>query len=244
MQPVPRDDPAGREAEAADGEDAGLRSYKGAHRMGSRRPWSSLGGGGPETELVVPPGLSHYAATHGAKFDKRRGKWVVVGTIPSELVNFLPRPAPAERTKLEPPRCPTCGCEMRIVRSRAGEEFWGCSQFRATGCRQSISLEKHLDSLGRPVMPAVVDALAFNPVAGRAPRPSGGSSRNEGPDSEVERSIRDIVERGATILGRDLPVWLRSPKLALGNVSPVSMMSTSEGRRKVLDLLDRIRQYD
>ena len=50
----------------------------------------------------------------------------------------------AQRTKISEnaakPMCPRCGVPMRIIRPKPGntwKSFWGCSQFRATGCRGS-----------------------------------------------------------------------------------------------------------
>lgn len=51
----------------------------------------------------------------------------------------------AYKTKLQQdadkPLCPKCGAATRLVRPRPGdawEAFWGCTQFRITGCRGSV----------------------------------------------------------------------------------------------------------
>lgn len=40
-------------------------------------------------------------------------------------------------TKETPPPCPRCGILMAFVSPKSGDPFWGCSQFKTTGCRGS-----------------------------------------------------------------------------------------------------------
>lgn len=195
------------------------------------------------TVLNVPHGMAWYVELHGAVFDKPRRAWVVAGQIPSELANFIPRPARAEPWRLPQPFCPLCGSHMTKVRSRLGEEFWGCSAFRRTGCRGSMSLEKHLDLLDRPLAPTALDVLAkpsaTTASAAQPPQPP----LQTAPTEELERSLSEIAQVAQSVLGNDVTIWLARPKVALGNETPVKLLRTPAGRVKVLDLLHKLRDY-
>lgn len=65
--------------------------------------------------------------------------------------------------QIEPaPICPLCGGRMKLVRPKTGNEwktFWGCAQFRATGCKgsrkplyKSEYSEDQLSFLPKPVI--------------------------------------------------------------------------------------------
>jgi len=195
------------------------------------------------TTLVVPHGMAWYAELHGAVFDKGQQVWAVHGEVPAELANFLPQPLRPEARRLPESLCPLCRMHMRKVRSRHGDEFWGCSALRRTGCKGTLSLERHLDLLASPSAPTALDVLATpshmtTSAARSPPRPAKASH-----DPTLERSIRKIAEVARKLFGAGDQAWVDRPMVTLGNETPAKLLRTAEGRRTVLEALIKLRDY-
>jgi hypothetical protein len=97
------------------------------------------------TYLNIPSDAAEYARRFGALRD-RSGQWFVVGLIPRELINFLPRQANPRFYEWEPP-CPICGALMQKVMATSKNWLWLCTARRRTGCKGRMRYEEYLEKV-------------------------------------------------------------------------------------------------
>lgn len=187
------------------------------------------------TILSVPHDATGHAKRFGAMRDHATGTWYVVGKIPAELQNYVPRPENKRFNELAPP-CPSCGGPTRKVIGHGGQPFWSCVANRRAGCRGVVNYLDYLDAVAPVVkvgafLPKVVGSL-FGPAE------SPTTSAPKGPHPLKEK-WREIVQEAATVLGDDKQAvrWLFEPKLAFKNKAPVEMCGTDAGCRAVVELL-------
>lgn len=194
------------------------------------------------TELIVPSEMGPYAKKHGATFDQVSARYFVIGEVPSELVNFLPRER-REKAHIQPPTC-RCGLHTRLItNTKSGSWFYGCSNY--PHCRQTVDYEKHLRDIGSSGDMSAVSALSKEPE----PKRSRGKALvsetvKSGYPIEYQSEMADLVRVGVEVLGSQTQLlkWLSGPKVSLEGQAPTELMKTVEGCRKVKSVLLLLRQ--
>ncbi len=185
--------------------------------------------------LSVPPDAAEHAERFGAKHDSTNGFWFVVGSVPRELLNYVPR-AKSQRLQEIAPRCPLCGSPTRKLVNSAGNPFWACVTYFKVGCPGVVDYLDYLDAveplatLGK-YLPRVVGSF-FGPSESPP-------DINEKASHPLKARWHEIVQEAATILGGDREAvrWLYEPKIAFNNKAPVQMCGTEAGCDAVLIML-------
>ena len=194
------------------------------------------------TELIVPSEMGPYAKKHGAIFDRVRARYFVIGEVPSELVNFLPRER-REREHIQPPTC-RCGLHTRLItNTKNGSWFYGCSNY--PHCRQTVDYEKHLRNIGRSGDMSAVSALSKEPQPDRSKGEALVSETVKGGyPIDYQSEMADLVRVGVEVLGSQTQLlkWLSGRKVSLDGQAPTELVRTVEGCRKVKSLLLELRQ--
>lgn len=190
------------------------------------------------TYLDTSDGLSGYAESHGAQFDKQRRQWYVVGEVPLDLLNLVPKKSRGKTPAVVAPSCPICGFHTRLIEGKNGP-FFGCSQYPISGCRGSIDHDRYLESVGLPVARSVGDIL--NPVPSIQSTPAGLPAKSSTPKlrPNLESAIHEIERLCSTEFSSkaELDRWLKTPKRALNGKTPLECMSTLDGCKKVKHLI-------
>jgi hypothetical protein len=194
------------------------------------------------TYLNVPRDAEAHAKRFGAQRDAS-GNWYVIGEVPGELLNYLPK-QPNRHFHDVPPGCPVCGSGMRKSIDRSGNLYWVCMARFRTGCRGQIDYIDYLDRVA-PVS-AVGDFLPK--LAGPLLLPGGNTPHAQsGLDRRMPHPLRErwvrIVKLAFEILGNDRQVmcWLSKAKVALGGKPPIQMLGTKRGCDAVQRLLSELR---
>lgn len=186
-----------------------------------------------KTYLKVPPDATAHAYRFGARRDLASGLWFVIGPVPGELLNYLPRPR-NERFHESTPSCPWCGASMRKLVNRQHDAFWSCTRFKL-GCQGKIDYLDYLDQTVRPIpvgdyiSPLIDSIQAAQPLN---PRPS------VAPTS-LKKRWTEIVYEAHKVLGGEKEAlrWLSHQKLAFGNKTPIQMLGTKTGCDAVMQAL-------
>jgi hypothetical protein len=190
------------------------------------------------TYLDTSDGMGEYAKGYGALYDKRRGQWYVVGEVPLDLLNLIPKVPRSKAPPVVAPSCPICGFHTKLIEAKNGP-FYGCSQHAISGCRGSIDHDRYLETIGQPRPKSVGNIL--NPGAseksGRAVPPAKTSTIKMNP--KLRSAIKEIEKRCVAEFSSkaELDRWLSVPKRALDGKTPLECMSTLEGCKKVIHLI-------
>jgi hypothetical protein len=187
------------------------------------------------TILSVPPDATEHAKRFGAKFDSRTSTWFVVGPVPRELLNYVPRQK-NERLQETAPSCPVCGAPTRKLASSKGDLFWGCVTYFKVGCPGMVDYLDYLDD----VEPLAKVGKYLPKVVGSLFGPSESSCDiKEHKAHPLKPRWQEIISEAAKIFGDDKQAvrWLYEPKIAFNNKSPVQMCGTEAGCDAVLQLL-------
>lgn len=187
------------------------------------------------TVLDVPQDAAEHAKRFGAQFDSRTSTWFVVGPIPRELLNYVPRPK-NQRFSEVAPSCPVCGAPTRKFVNYKGDPFWGCVTYFKVACPGVVDYLDYLDDV-EPLakvgkyLPRVVGSL-FGP----SEPPQETHERKPHP---LKPRWHQIIREAAVVLGDDKQAvrWLYEPKIAFNNNAPVQMCGTEAGCDAVLELL-------
>jgi hypothetical protein len=189
--------------------------------------------------LVVPTEMIGYAKHHGARFDGGKREFYVVGDVPAELFNFLPREAPKAKPHVVAPMCPICTFHMVLItNTKSGSWFYKCAQRFVRNCRGTVDYERHLKSVGQ-----ATDGSAFSAFASSQENGTAVVKAKSVPKASLTMThkiaVAEIAQLGVEILGSSASFksWLESPKTALGKRSPLEEMRTLEGCEKVNALL-------
>lgn len=189
------------------------------------------------TYLDTSDGLGEYAKNCGAQYDKHRCEWYVVGEVPHELLNLVPKPARGRAPPIVAPSCPVCGYHMKVVKGIHGP-FFGCSQYVRSGCKGSINYDKYLDSIGMPLPMSVGNILEPRSLPnGSASPPAKKEPQALHPDLQL--AIKEVENLCLAEFSSkpELERWLNAPKRALDGKSPLGCLSTIDGCNKVNHLL-------
>lgn len=193
------------------------------------------------TYLTVPNDAAEYARRFGAQRDAL-GQWFVVGVVPSDLLNFLPRLPNPLFYELEPP-CPVCGALMRKVQTKSGNLLWICPARKRTGCDGLLRYEDYLQQVA-----PVTTLRDFLPQMGTlllpaAPREEPSEPPKPTPPHPLRERWTAIVRRAFEVIGdaRQVMLWLEQPKVALGFNAPIRMLGSEEGCAAVVRLLEELR---
>jgi hypothetical protein len=191
------------------------------------------------TYLNIPYEMLAYAKLHGVIFDKIRHQYFVIGGVPLELMNFLPRQAQQTRPRVLAPDCPRCGYHtVLITETKNGGWFYGCSRYRTTGCKGSVDYEKHLSSIGVDGDISAIRALQkmSNDEVVKLHEKGPASTQL---DKEHQEAIVEIARLGIDVLGNQNKFisWIVGPKLTLQGKTPTEDMRTREGCERVKALL-------
>jgi hypothetical protein len=185
--------------------------------------------------LSVPPDAVEHAARFGAKYDSKNGSWYVVGPVPPELLNYVPR-SKNQRFQETAPRCPVCGSPTRKLVNRAGNPFWACVTYFKTRCPGVVDYPDYLDAMEPwakvgEFLPKVAGSL-FGP-----PEPP--PKNNERTPHPLRPRWQEIVQEAWVVFGdpRVAERWLFYPKVAFNNKTPAEMCRTEAGCVAVLKLL-------
>ncbi|WP_374326930.1 MbcA/ParS/Xre antitoxin family protein [Azonexus sp.] len=190
------------------------------------------------TYLEVRCDAESHARRFGAKRDSA-GRWYVIGTIPNELLNYLPRKAGRRKEEVVP-ECPLCHAEMRKAIGRSGNLYWYCVERNQTGCRGTIDYLKHLEqAVSLPTLgelaSELVESFESERLASQAEKP--GTTQGTHP---LAKQWLDITKLAFSVIGTEKQVmlWLTQPKLSLGNQTPIRKLGTEEGCEEVKHLLN------
>ena len=180
-----------------------------------------------------------YGKQYGAIFDKIRCQYYVIGAVPLQLINFLPRQVQRARPHVLAPDCPRCGYHtVLITETKDGSWFYGCSRYRVAGCKGSVDYEKHLANIGVDGDISAIKALqrmsSDEVVKGHRKEPARTQL-----DKEHQQLIVDIARLGVDVLGSQNKFigWIAGPKLTLKGKNPTEEMRTLEGCERVKALL-------
>lgn len=187
------------------------------------------------TVLNVPQDAAEHAKRFGAQFDSRTSTWFVVGPVPRELLNYVPRPK-NQRFSEVAPSCPLCGSPTRRLINSAGNPFWACVTYFKTGCPGVVDYLDYLDA----VEPLAKVSKFLPKLAGSLFGPSEPPPDNnaKAPHPLKERWQEVVQEAGAVIGDEKQAVrWLYQPKMAFNNKTPLEMCGTEAGCDAVLKML-------
>jgi ssDNA-binding Zn-finger/Zn-ribbon topoisomerase 1 len=179
--------------------------------------------------LEIPDAMLAYAAAYGAVMDAQSKRWYVVGGVPIELLNFVPKPvrgAPPESH----PDCPKCGSNMKKrYNRRDGGAFWGCTRYpQCTGTVDwKYEMPPYLAEGLKPILAA---------QGGNSPEPKGSNFLDI---ALLKPSMERVVTLAAEKLGGTKAArrWLDTPKVALQGKKPLELMGSVEGCQQVEQLL-------
>lgn len=187
------------------------------------------------TILSVPADSAEHAERFGAQRDSVSGIWYVVGPIPNELQNYIPRPK-NQRFQEVAPSCPKCGAPTQKLISRKGDLYWACVMRFKKDCPGVVDYLKYLDAVAPlatvgEFLPKVVGSL-FGPAESPPP-----------PVDQKSHPLKprwiEIAQAALETLGdeRQALRWLDHPKVALKNKTPFLVLGTEAGCDAVLNLL-------
>lgn len=190
--------------------------------------------------LNVSDDAAGYACRFGAKRNAT-GQWFVVGLVPRELLNFLPRqPNPLFYERELP--CPRCGALTRKVQTKIGGLLWVCTARNRTGCDGIIRYEDYLQEVD-----PITTLGDFLPQLGTLLLPAAPPEEpNKISKPENQHPLRErwiaLVQQAFEIIGdgRRVMLWLDQPKVALGLKTPMQMLGSVEGCAAVARLLDEL----
>lgn len=188
--------------------------------------------------LSVAPDAAEHAERFGAKFDPKTVTWFVVGPVPRELLNYVPREENQHFQEVAP-RCPRCGAPTRKRIDSSGDPFWSCATHFKTGCKGTIDYADYLNDVA-----PVARISAFLPkLAGSlfGPQEAPTTTKEEAPHP-LKAKWREIVQEAAAIIGNDKQAvrWLYEPKVAFHGKTPIEMCATEAGCHSVLALLREV----
>ncbi len=194
---------------------------------------------GTRTYLNVEDGMHEYAKRHGASFDKQRQQWFVIGEVPPELVNLVPKQPNKPANHIVAPACPRCGFHtVKLPNKKDGSMFWGCSQYRVSGCRGSVDYEEYLDTLGTKNSKSIIEALQPD-----VPEHINPTQAKRYGIAEVTPAVRAEIAEIATFAQKvfrspqQSERWLTSPKVGLQGRTPIESMKSLDGCRQVKALI-------
>lgn len=190
------------------------------------------------TILSVPADGTEHPKRFGAQFDPRTSTWFVVGRVPRELFNYIPR-LKNQAFQEVAPTCPVCGSPTRKLVNFVGNPFWSCVTHFKTGCPGVVDYLDYLDAVEPPAkvgnyLPTVVGSL-FGP----SDPPSDTNERNPHP---LKPKWHEIIREAGAVLRDDKQAvrWLFEPKVAFNGKAPVEMCGTEAGCEAVLKLLREV----
>ena len=187
------------------------------------------------TILSVPSDAAEHAERFGAKHDATNGSWIVVGAVPRELLNYVPRPK-NQRFQETAPRCPLCGSPTRRLINSAGNPFWACVTYFKTGCPGVVDYLDYLDS----VEPLAKVGKFLPKLAGSLFGPSEPPPDNNAKAPHpLKQRWQEVVQEAGAVIGDDNQAvrWLYQPKVAFNNKTPLEMCDTEAGCDAVLKML-------
>lgn len=189
-----------------------------------------------KTYLNTSDGMHEYAKRHGAVFDEERQQWCVVGDVPAELENLIPREANKRAPHIVAPACPLCGFHTILRSTKKKDLFWGCSQFPR--CRGSIDYEKYLDIVGVETTKHAIDALGSS-TSGKSSAQQPKFIKKESLPPELQTAISEIAFLAEAAFGslERAHNWLRTPKVGLSGRTPLGAMQKLEGCQQVKQLI-------
>lgn len=187
------------------------------------------------TYLSIPSDALAHAERFGARQDSGTGVWFVVGPIPSELKNYIPRPKNQRFQEVAPP-CPMCGAPTRKAISRSGQPYWSCVARFKIGCPGTVDYLDYLDDMA-PVS-SVGDHLPHFVGSLFGPTDSSALPIEKTPHPLKARWVA-IVQEASQVLGgdREAVLWLLQRKLAFSNRAPIELLGTEAGCGEVVALL-------
>ena len=182
------------------------------------------------TLLVVPDDAIAHAVRFGAERDPITNQCYVIGEVPKELLNYLPKVA--NRPFLEPvPSCPKCGGPMRKIYRFDGNAFWGCFAYFRTGCKGAIDYVDYLQQIApantlTDFLPTK-EGLTSVEVTTTTPF----NSLKAKPPHHMAARWKAITQEALQAIGTERKAirWLEQPKVAFANKSPIEMMATHKG---------------
>jgi len=170
-----------------------------------------------QTILWIPTAHRRYAQENGAKYDAKQSVWYVDGAIPAPLADYVAlAPRARDYTKETVPNCPACGHAMVWINSN--KPFWGCSDYKNSGCSGSRQGDYLLHSRAAPVTAGTV-------------------ANNATSTSTFVRSIH--LTRILSLLHRCLDredrvlIWLNENRVEFRGKNALELMGTTEGLRLV-----------
>lgn len=195
------------------------------------------------TYLNVPNEMVSYAKRHGAYFDKEQRRFYVLGEVPSDLCNLLPKEE-VKRPYIVPPSCPKCGFHTELIKNtKSGAWFYGCSRYRSHGCKGSVDYDKHLIAHGEATETTAFSSLKKVRDPEITKRVASGRSRL-GVSVKYQEAFADVVKLGVDILGSpaQFKKWLTERKVGLGGRTPTDVMKTLQGCGDVKKILLSMRE--
>lgn len=187
------------------------------------------------TILSVPPDAVSHAERFGAQSDRATGVWFVVGPVPRELLNYIPRTKNLLFQEVSP-KCPLCGSPTRRLVNSVGNPFWACVTYFKASCPGVVDYLDYLDAVEPLVkvgkfLPKVTGSL-FGPAE---PPPD----KKENSANPLKSRWQEIVDEAGVVIGDDKQAvrWLYQPKVALNNKTPLEMCRTEAGCDVVLKML-------
>ena len=189
------------------------------------------------TYLDTSDGLSEYAKGFGAIFDKQRREWFVVGEVPQDLLNLVPKKPREKAPQVVPPSCPLCGFHTKLIEGRNGP-FFGCSQFAKTDCRGSVDYDSYLENIGQSP-PKSIGSILNPGTTQKAQIVPPASSVNTKLSLELQSAIKEIENLCVAEFSRkwEFDRWLKTPKVTLNWKTPLQCMLTLEGCKRVKHLI-------
>ena len=181
--------------------------------------------GVPITYLEVPRAQIAYAIAHGARREPSTGNWFVPGNVPPELAELVPMPI-RPRSLQQGPSCPKCGSPMvERSRKRDGAPFWGCTQWRGTGCNGVLSSN-------------YADDVHISKAIHRAMTTMETSTSLLAPDvKDLPSRMRHVFNLALEKCGAQATSWFNTPKVALQQKTPIQVLNTMQGCDQLEKLL-------
>ena len=189
------------------------------------------------TYLDTSDGLSEYAKGFGAIFDKKRREWYVVGEVPQDLLNLVPKQPREKAPPVVPPSCPLCRFPTKLREGRNGP-FFGCTQFAKTDCKGTVDYDIYLENIGQP-RPKSIGSILIPGTLQKAHIVPPASSVNCKLSPELQSAIKEIENLCVAEFSRkwEFDRWLKTPKVTLNGKTPLECMLTLEGCKRVKHLI-------
>lgn len=169
------------------------------------------------------------AKTHGAKYDRLKGKYYVFNEVPNELINLLPRDEITRKGYRNlSPTCPLCLGNMELkFGSKNGKDFWGCLNYKSKEkCKGTYPYEIGLDLINQSLKERSEKSSVLTEI-----------EKNSLQALIVEiGNISKKVFRG----DNDFLNWMNTPKLALNHRTPIKCMLNSSDCTLILKLLNEL----